>query len=116
MSKNLKGCPLCGSTDVIFEREGNYKQSCIVSCQECGLTLESNEEGDRCGTQWNRRVDSEMETVKEWEIRNKTTYPDTAPVWYMHHIGVWFMGEYSDARDYCDNILVANSSGRPDSE
>lgn len=54
----LKSCPFCGGK-AEFERIGDRRQSCIVACQECGCRLESDEEGDRCGEQWNRRPKEE---------------------------------------------------------
>lgn len=53
--KLLHKCPFCGGT-AQFERLGTPRQSCIVVCEECGATLESNETGKFCGEQWNRRV------------------------------------------------------------
>lgn len=50
----LKPCPFCGGAPY-FERLGNRHQSCVVICENCGCTLESNEEGARCGEQWNQR-------------------------------------------------------------
>jgi len=52
----LQPCPFCNGP-AEFERIGDRKQSCIVVCQECGCRLESNEEGDACGQQWNRGIE-----------------------------------------------------------
>ena len=54
----LKPCPFCGGEATLEydgARKGTHSQSCIVLCLECGCTLESNEEGDSCGRQWNTR-------------------------------------------------------------
>ena len=53
-SVSLKPCPFCGG-EAVFERLGNSRQSCIVTCTECGATLESNETFN-CGNQWNHRA------------------------------------------------------------
>lgn len=47
--RNLKPCPFCGG-DADFKRVGTAKMSCIVSCIDCGCTLEANEVGEACGT------------------------------------------------------------------
>ena len=52
MSENLKPCPFCGGSAEV-EREGTSRQSCIVSCTDCGCKLESNETG--YGYYWNCR-------------------------------------------------------------
>lgn len=50
----LEPCPFCGG-NAEFERLGTNTQSCIVFCEMCGARLESNEAGEYCGDQWNRR-------------------------------------------------------------
>lgn len=50
----LKPCPFCGG-EAQVERYGTARASSIVSCSECGCTLESNEQG--AGHNWNRRRD-----------------------------------------------------------
>ena len=55
MSK-LKPCPFCGDSNVLIEREGTNRVSCIISCADCGGRLESNEVG--FGLRWNTRVES----------------------------------------------------------
>lgn len=50
----LEPCPMDGGA-AYFERMGTRRQSCIVACEDCGLRLESNEEGEHCGAQWNQR-------------------------------------------------------------
>lgn len=51
----LLPCPWCnGPAEII--RFGTPRQSCIVSCEECGARLESNENG--AGIEWNRRAPS----------------------------------------------------------
>lgn len=60
MENKLKPCPFCGGEATLESdgaRIGSHRQSCIVVCLECGCTLESNEEGDSCGNQWNIRSD-----------------------------------------------------------
>ncbi len=51
----LLPCPFCGSKAHI-EQPGTRRQSCIVECDSCGLRHESGDEGNRCGTSWNRRA------------------------------------------------------------
>jgi len=51
--KDLKPCPFCGGK-AEYERMGSAKQSCIISCVECGCSLETGEVWT-CGQQWNRR-------------------------------------------------------------
>jgi predicted RNA-binding Zn-ribbon protein involved in translation (DUF1610 family) len=71
MSEQIKGashmvlipCPFCGG-DASFERLGNRRQSTIVSCNQCGCLLESNEEWN-FGTAWNTRA--AMQTPAEAE-------------------------------------------------
>lgn len=66
MSVRLKPCPFCKG-EAEFERMGTRRQSCIVACQWCGCRLESNEEGDRCGEQWNTRAAPEEKPLsREW--------------------------------------------------
>ena len=49
----LLPCPFCGSAAQIG-RIGSGRSSCIVSCENCGATLESNEIG--AGYHWNQRA------------------------------------------------------------
>lgn len=51
----LLPCPFCGGKPY-FERMGTGRVSCIIECGYCGCQLETGEEGDRCGQQWNRRA------------------------------------------------------------
>ena len=55
MTDELKPCPFCGGQAYI-EQRGTPRQSCIVECGSCGLRHDSGDEGDRCGTSWNRRA------------------------------------------------------------
>lgn len=55
----LLPCPFCGgqpSMDELDGRRGTPRQSCIVTCLDCGASHESSDEGDSSGTSWNRRV------------------------------------------------------------
>jgi Lar family restriction alleviation protein len=55
----LLPCPFCGgeaSMDIDGGRRGTSRQSCIVVCLHCGCTLESGDEGSRCGMTWNQRA------------------------------------------------------------
>ncbi|HUX47009.1 MAG TPA: Lar family restriction alleviation protein [Desulfosporosinus sp.] len=51
----LLRCPFCGGEPEVV-RKGTSRQSHIISCTECGCTLETNETGDFCGGQWNNRI------------------------------------------------------------
>lgn len=67
----LKPCPYCGG-EAEFERVGTARVSTIVSCTECGATLESGEVGEIAGASWNiREADNQLakanERVKELE-------------------------------------------------
>ena len=55
MTEQLKPCPFCGA-EAYIEQPGTRRQSCIVECGSCGLRHDSGDEGDRCGTSWNRRA------------------------------------------------------------
>lgn len=57
--ERTKTMPFCGGK-ANFERIGNRKQSCIVACEDCGCTLESNEESESCGDKWNRRSSEDI--------------------------------------------------------
>jgi Lar family restriction alleviation protein len=54
MKVELKPCPFCGGEAEIKET-GDRFTICIVGCRCCGCRLESNEEGDDCGKEWNTR-------------------------------------------------------------
>lgn len=51
----LKPCPFCGGKANI-EQYGNRRMSTIVSCGDCGATLENGEEWGH-GRSWNTRAD-----------------------------------------------------------
>jgi hypothetical protein len=62
------------------------------------------------------------ETVEQWEERNKTSYPDDAPVWYIDSgcLG-WTLWEYQVASKFyrCSEsnnprYVVANHHGKPE--
>ena len=60
----LKPCPFCGESEqkyLTVVREGNNRQSCQVQCENCGCSLESNEQGS--GWMWNNRF-NELDTQK----------------------------------------------------
>jgi len=50
----LKPCPFCGG-EAEVERQGTSRQSCIISCTECGCRHEGPDEYEQCGYQWNMR-------------------------------------------------------------
>jgi Lar family restriction alleviation protein len=52
---DLLPCPFCGH-EAEFERRGDHRASCIVTCTHCGCRLETGEEGDFIGQAWNTRV------------------------------------------------------------
>ena len=58
IESTLLPCPFCGSADVEFRQVGDNRRSCIVHCLDCGCTLESNENCDLSGSQWNTRADN----------------------------------------------------------
>lgn len=60
----LKPCPFCGGK-AGFDRMGTHRASCIISCGECGASLESNEEGNNCGRKWNQRAARPSEPESE---------------------------------------------------
>lgn len=64
----LKPCPFCGG-EAEFEREGNYRQSCIVSCRSCGARHESSDEDDCNGATWNLRADSDEVTELKAQLK-----------------------------------------------
>lgn len=51
----LAHCPFCGGA-AYFERFGTPRASCVVACEDCGASLETNETPPFCGSAWNRRV------------------------------------------------------------
>lgn len=53
----LLRCPFCGDSLIQVERVGTSRQSCVVSCEQCGCRLESNENGF-CKA-WNTRPPAE---------------------------------------------------------
>lgn len=61
--EELRPCPFCGGR-ASFERIGDHRKSCIVSCDDCGAWLETGEEGERCGGTWNHRARD-----AEWQAR-----------------------------------------------
>jgi Lar family restriction alleviation protein len=61
----LKPCPFCGEKEyLVVERTGNYRRSCIIRCDNCSASLESNEIGS--GDMWNQRnTDDLIEDYKK---------------------------------------------------
>lgn len=49
----LLPCPFCGGR-ASYDRVGTARQSCIISCDSCGCTLETGEVWS-CGQRWNQR-------------------------------------------------------------
>lgn len=58
----LRPCPFCGGS-ASFARHGTARQSCVVTCDQCGCSHESGDVGERSGTSWNRRVSEPEERV-----------------------------------------------------
>ena len=52
--QKLLPCPFCGEHDIEVQRSGSPRVSCVVVCESCGATLESNEQG--FGSAWNTRA------------------------------------------------------------
>lgn len=50
----LRECPFCGG-EAQFDRRGDYRRSCQVSCTNCGARHESGDEYDQSGNAWNTR-------------------------------------------------------------
>jgi Lar family restriction alleviation protein len=63
---NLDPCPFCGG-EAEFERQGTGRQSCIVTCTNCGARHESGDTGDHNGSSWNSRY---TDPVAEATARN----------------------------------------------
>jgi Lar family restriction alleviation protein len=92
----LQPCPFCGSKDIEVEREGTNRQSCVVSCADCGCRLESNEIGS--GQQWNERVITTpvlnkigkyIEAMEAIEAMCKTPEEPEFRVYYSAEHGSW---------------------------
>jgi Lar family restriction alleviation protein len=57
----LKSCPFCGG-EAYIKQEGNHRMSTIIRCEDCGVTMESNESvprGDTLGSEWNNRTNEQ---------------------------------------------------------
>ena len=54
MSDKLLPCPFCGDEDIEVERVGTSRHSCVVACTNCGVRIESGEDG--FGSAWNTRA------------------------------------------------------------
>ena len=60
----LKPCPFCGG-EPEYERHGTNRQSCIISCLDCGARIETGETGGLEGSMWNTRTaDGERTAAK----------------------------------------------------
>lgn len=66
---DLRECPFCGGGAEI-EQVGTRRQSQIIACTNCGCRLESAETRIDAHIQWNRRAETERETVAQWMIDN----------------------------------------------
>lgn len=53
--EELKLCPFCGGKANI-ERMGTNRLSMIITCKDCGCTLETNEIWIDKNISWNKRV------------------------------------------------------------
>ncbi len=51
----LLPCPFCRGA-ASFERMGTRRQSCIITCGNCGARHESGDEGANSGQSWNTRA------------------------------------------------------------
>ncbi len=51
----LLPCPFCAGK-AEYERLGDGRQSCIITCTDCGCKLESNEREWTNGWNWNNRI------------------------------------------------------------
>ena len=59
----LLPCPFCGNDEILLDRMGTSRQSCIVRCGWCGCVVESNENG--FGAAWNTRSPKTEESATE---------------------------------------------------
>jgi Lar family restriction alleviation protein len=64
----LKPCPFCGGK-AEFERVGTQRESCIVTCEDCGGRHESGDTWDS-GSSWNRRPKEAKLEVEIERLRN----------------------------------------------
>jgi len=53
-NQELRPCPCCGHRFPVFRQLGNAARPSVVACGNCSFSLESKEEGDQNGVQWNR--------------------------------------------------------------
>ena len=81
MSEDLKPCPLCRAP-ADMERRGTARQSMVIACTHCGLSLES---GDVVGLTkpedyaWNRRVSD--------NLNPRTETPASIATWQLATFG-----------------------------
>jgi Lar family restriction alleviation protein len=89
----LLPCPFCGGTPE-FERIGTARQSCIVTCTNCGTRHESSDEGSECGASWNNRLPaaSDAGAVPDDTYRMAQDDRATFPAWTVRKL--WELKEH----------------------
>ena len=88
MSTALKPCPFCGG-EAEIERPGTRRQSCIVSCTNCGARHEGPDEGEQSGDTWNERApdprEAEIATLRRdlaaLSAIQGESFPDAQRAW-----------------------------------
>lgn len=53
-NQELRPCPCCGHRFPAFQQLGNAARPSVVACGHCSFTVESKEEAEQNGVQWNR--------------------------------------------------------------
>lgn len=57
----LKPCPFCGKTPVMADYFGHYeKQSWVVHCRDCDLSLNGDATQEEAAIRWNTRANGEL--------------------------------------------------------
>lgn len=68
-AERLLPCPFCGG-EAEVERVGDYRQSHIIACTECGCRLETGEDAEwNRGNAWNTRAQSARMAALEDALR-----------------------------------------------
>lgn len=68
-AERLLPCPFCGG-EAEVERVGDYRQSHIIACTECGCRLETGEDAEwNRGNAWNTRAQSARIAALEEALR-----------------------------------------------